>query len=281
MMLALMFGIPLWAFIMSAVVILGLFALIELEKPGLATITVLGTLIALQFVAGVDILGGVVAHPIVTAACVLSYFVGGVVWAFVKWWFYVRNEQDRYDTKKVEFLKFHHVNGTTVPDKLKEIFLAAFCPNEYENARRSFINTHPEFEEFEEFEKNETFISPEQQAEWRRVFNKENDDHFSLHSRINYISESKLSDDLKTEFLELLAGPQFKKALITSTDNNMTRIMMWMTWWPWSALWTLINDPIKRAFLALFQALKARFQKMSEYAFRNIDDDLVKTEDPK
>ena len=37
MFLALVFGVPLWALILSAVVILGLFALIELERQGKRT----------------------------------------------------------------------------------------------------------------------------------------------------------------------------------------------------------------------------------------------------
>ncbi len=295
MFLALVFGLPLWALIMSVVVILGLFALIELEKPGIATITVVGTLITLQFVAGVDIIGAVVAHPIVTAVCILSYFVLGVVWAFVNWWFYIRNERDRYETRKVEFLKRHRVSGTTVPDELKEAFLAEVCAKLYEDARQQFFDTHhSEFREETIPTRNinprtvrepgtapvqEATISPEQ-AEWLRIFRNDGE-HFSLQSRINYVGDSTLSNDLKVKFRELLAGPQFKEALIPSAVNNKARIMMWMTWWPWSALWTLLNDPIKRAFRALFQALKARFQKMSEYAFRHIDDDLVIKTDSK
>ncbi|MBI2473417.1 hypothetical protein HYV70_02595 [Candidatus Uhrbacteria bacterium] len=283
MFLALVFGVPLWALILSAVVILGLFALIELERSGIATITVIGTLIALQFVAGIDIIGAVVEHPVVTILYVIGYFIGGCFWAlYGKWGFFTKDEWKRYEKKKSVFLKLNREYGTTIPEELKEAFLLDFCPETYERTLERFARKHPEYEKdskrsnfsvqgTRERGNPEPPIS-EEQMEWNQIFHRE------YSEKIKYVCESTLPKEIKTEFRTLLAGPEFKNALIPSMENHKKRILMWMTWWPWSLTWTILNDPIRRIFQALLEALKGEFQRRAEKAFRRIDDDLVKQE---
>jgi hypothetical protein len=47
-------------------------------------------------------------------------------------------------------------------------------------------------------------------------------------------------------------------------------ILRWMTFWPWSMIWTLINDPIKKAFREIFRRLQARFQAIADKAWDGI-----------
>ena len=46
--------------------------------------------------------------------------------------------------------------------------------------------------------------------------------------------------------------------------ENKERIINWMMYWPLSGIWTLINDPIKKAFGRIFVGLENRFQKISD-----------------
>jgi hypothetical protein len=48
---------------------------------------------------------------------------------------------------------------------------------------------------------------------------------------------------------------------------NKERILSWMTYWPFSAVWTLINDPIKKTFQKIFKSLESKFQKISDSVF--------------
>lgn len=52
--------------------------------------------------------------------------------------------------------------------------------------------------------------------------------------------------------------------------DNKSRVLMWMTYWPWSALWTIIDDPIKRAFRAIYNLIHTQMQKISDKAFEGI-----------
>ena len=49
------------------------------------------------------------------------------------------------------------------------------------------------------------------------------------------------------------------------------QIITWMTYWPWSALWTLINDPIRRFFRWVYEQLSGVLQAISDRAFQGIE----------
>lgn len=51
------------------------------------------------------------------------------------------------------------------------------------------------------------------------------------------------------------------------------QITAWMTYWPWSALWTLINDPVRRTFCWVYEQLSGTLQAISDRAFQGMEDD--------
>lgn len=53
------------------------------------------------------------------------------------------------------------------------------------------------------------------------------------------------------------------------------RIMTWMCYWPWSFVWTIVNDPIKRAFRAIYDAIQGILETISKRAFREYEGDFV------
>jgi len=54
-------------------------------------------------------------------------------------------------------------------------------------------------------------------------------------------------------------------------SQNKSRIITWMMCWPWSALWTLIDEPFKRFFNFVFENLKGVYQSISESAFSGVE----------
>lgn len=52
-------------------------------------------------------------------------------------------------------------------------------------------------------------------------------------------------------------------------------ILMWMTYWPWSFVWTLINDPVRKFFRAAYYRLAERLESISKNAFAGVDDDMA------
>jgi hypothetical protein len=60
--------------------------------------------------------------------------------------------------------------------------------------------------------------------------------------------------------------PQFSK--------NKSNVLFWMTFWPWSLFWTLLDDPIRRLFETIYRSLGKIGQRISDAAFADIAQDL-------
>lgn len=52
-------------------------------------------------------------------------------------------------------------------------------------------------------------------------------------------------------------------------------ILFWMTFWPFSLTWTLVDDVITRIFEEIYEALHSFLQSISNRAFRGIENDLT------
>jgi hypothetical protein len=57
-----------------------------------------------------------------------------------------------------------------------------------------------------------------------------------------------------------------------SAADSKDMILRWMTFWPWSMIWTLINDPIKKAFREIYSKLQTQFQKIADKAWAGAED---------
>jgi hypothetical protein len=95
--------------------------------------------------------------------------------------------------------------------------------------------------------------------------------------------EKTIPEDLRNEWLgdidytyEWLPS----KSKPVAADNK-SRIMTWMVYWPWSLVWTMINDPIKRLFKEIYRAIQGFMQKISDRAFADVAHELYPTEEEK
>lgn len=41
-------------------------------------------------------------------------------------------------------------------------------------------------------------------------------------------------------------------------------ILVWMSWWPFSMTWTLLDDPLRRLFLVVYELMAGLFQRVSD-----------------
>ena len=53
-------------------------------------------------------------------------------------------------------------------------------------------------------------------------------------------------------------------------NDYRTRIMGWMIYWPLSLAWTLLNDPIRRLYDAIYNCIAKSLQEISNRAFSDI-----------
>lgn len=47
-------------------------------------------------------------------------------------------------------------------------------------------------------------------------------------------------------------------------------IMTWMSYWPWSAAWTLVNDPVRRMFRAIYHEIAGQLQRIADRAWKGV-----------
>ena len=71
------------------------------------------------------------------------------------------------------------------------------------------------------------------------------------------------------------SAKRFALGLLKASDNKR-RITRWIIWWPWSALWTIINDPIRRIANEIYILLSKTYEGIVTRMRGKIDGDLVK-----
>lgn len=57
--------------------------------------------------------------------------------------------------------------------------------------------------------------------------------------------------------------------------DHKGRVIGWMTYWPWSLFWTMINDPIRKLMRFLYNRISGLLNKISKHAYRDTADDIV------
>ncbi len=60
-----------------------------------------------------------------------------------------------------------------------------------------------------------------------------------------------------------------KKDKIPNISKNKSKIMTWMMYWPFSMLWTMIDEPIKNTFKFIFGKVENVYQKMANRIFND------------
>jgi len=67
---------------------------------------------------------------------------------------------------------------------------------------------------------------------------------------------------------------KIKDIVIPSANRNKGRIIFWMSYWPASALWTLINDPFTRLFKFIYNRIGSVFELISNSMFKDLRQDF-------
>jgi uncharacterized membrane protein YuzA (DUF378 family) len=198
-----------WALIAAHFLIM--LALIEYEKPGWATFSLITVFAGLKFFGDFDIVKAMFGNLGWTAAAVAIYFVAGTAWAIAKWWFYVTKCRDKYNDAKIAFLERNGLGGAT----------------------------------------KDTAIPDELLRKWQETREHE----------IGYQARRAAHQ------------PQ-REQIAPKARDHKGRIMVWMCYWPWSMVWTLINDPVKRLFKQIYLQIQGLLQSISNRAFAGVENDF-------
>jgi hypothetical protein len=179
-----LFGsLPFW--IVLVLFNLLLIGLVETEKPGWAT-TATVLLVGMFWFFGDPAFGAAItANPLNIGLYLLAYVGIGLVWSFVKWYFYVQECRDQYLADREQFLQDRRIT----------------------------------------------------------------------------LNELILDDALKAEFKRWLPSSRYE--IQPKASNNKGRITLWATYWPWSFLWSFVDDIVKNTFNWLFVRFQGLFQAIS------------------
>lgn len=73
--------------------------------------------------------------------------------------------------------------------------------------------------------------------------------------------------DIQTAFVQELSWARVEHNPQVRTHKD--DIVRWMTFWPFSFIWTMIDDPITRSFRFMFNSIKGLLQDISDQRFKN------------
>jgi hypothetical protein len=63
------------------------------------------------------------------------------------------------------------------------------------------------------------------------------------------------------------------------TARHKADILRWMSYWPWSFSWTMLKDPVRKAFLMIYHNIAEHLQEISDRAFEGVEADLPPEEE--
>lgn len=65
---------------------------------------------------------------------------------------------------------------------------------------------------------------------------------------------------------------EVEKSLISiNSSSNKTRVLVWMSYWPLSTIWTIINDPIRKMYKHILYKLSGFYQNISDRMFKDLN----------
>jgi hypothetical protein len=85
------------------------------------------------------------------------------------------------------------------------------------------------------------------------------------------IDGNVVPEDKKADFSRALK--QYSKP--PKVSENKGRILMWMSYWPLSLIYTVINDPFRRLFLMIYNRLGSLLQRISNSVFKSAGADFT------
>ena len=100
--------------------------------------------------------------------------------------------------------------------------------------------------------------------------------------------EAVIPHELKAEWTKyLLEGRDshqrytYAFATAPSAREHKSRITTWMAFWPWSLVWTLINDPLRKLFEHIYQHIQRLYQSIADRLYAGVEEEMLGEEEIK
>jgi len=94
--------------------------------------------------------------------------------------------------------------------------------------------------------------------------------------RVEFLKEKNVSGDvmpdiLKKEWLGVIQRNDLEKP---DPKDHKPRIMVWISYWPWSLVWTVLDDFVKRVVREIYQILQNAYRWIADSVYKEVDKDL-------
>jgi hypothetical protein len=83
----------------------------------------------------------------------------------------------------------------------------------------------------------------------------------------------------RNEIKEELKHHTRSTVYVPLVSEYKSKILTWMFYWPFSSLWTLIDDPVKRMYLFIYRNIAAFLQNMANRVFAPLTEEQRKLEE--
>lgn len=240
---------PFW--VLTLAIVAAIVASVENEKGIWATVSFVGYLAAMHLAGGVNLLNFARENVELLIGGALGYLILGAVWGVAKWYFFTKKKastiEEDYKRARRDFL----VTGIQVPVNEPAPTTPARAPvfgslvEGLANSIRpgsSAPNTGPTRLVNVPDATEETPVPAELRQAWQEHIN-----------RGHYTNE-RLS----------------LKIVPPRPNDHKATILTWMTFWPASLTWTVLNDPVRAAFRHIYANMSKTLQNISNRAFSDI-----------
>lgn len=241
-------SLPFW--LVTVGIVAAIIAAVENEKGLWATVCCIGYIAALHLVGDVNVLLWARAHLQWIAGGLVGYLILGAVWGVAKWYFFTKKK-------------------------------AGETEENYRQARKDFLRKgiiHPD---------DAPKCSPEQQQ--RGVFSRIGEflyggaqpvDSVGKPLRRLHVSDATEETPVPTELRAAWQvvvqqgfynnGQGIINIVPPRPNDHKSTITMWMSFWPASLFWTLLNDPVRAAFRHIYASLVRTLQDISNRAYSDV-----------
>lgn len=244
-----------WGVLFLSAIIIS--CLIDDDSIMFATLMAIGTFFALALLGNLNPIQLIRDNPGISMMIVPVYLFAGTVWGVVKWSFFVRAEARKIGRTNEQFDEWLREQTNTLSTVVAQIKSAGYTDEDLatvgqftsDNFRSN--NVGPNY-------RTKNFSAQLASASLFDLFE---------------VTSKKVNDkqirEQKWNSLLIENGYRQKNKPIKVRDNK-ARILAWMSYWPASMLWTIINDPVRRFFEFVYENVGGYLQKIADNAYSKV-----------
>lgn len=103
----------LWFWVALVALLVVITVVVESESGTWATVVTVASLLGINYLYKLSLFTLAVSNPSHTLGLLLVYLVAGVVWSFIKWYFYLHERLKEFNESQAEFLKGNEATEMT------------------------------------------------------------------------------------------------------------------------------------------------------------------------